>query len=98
VPAGSGLLVNDNDPDGGALSLFSFDATSVAGGDVMVNTDGSFSYNPPPGYEGVDTFTYLVADSGTGTTETPLFMTTKLPAGTLRMAPIPVQRWKVGRS
>src|SRR5260221_157922 len=46
-------------------------ATSTQGGNVTVNSDGSFSYNPPPGFTGADTFTYTVTDptgkTGTGT-------------------------------
>src|SRR5262249_55742002 len=38
---------------------------------VTINADGSFSYNPPVGFTGADTFTYTVNDatgkSGTGT-------------------------------
>ncbi|MCL4262370.1 MAG: DUF11 domain-containing protein [Anaerolineae bacterium] len=61
-PAAAGLLVNDNDPDGGAVTITSFDPVSVQGGAVVVNLDGSFNYNPPAGYEGVDTFTYTITD------------------------------------
>ena len=38
-------------------------ATSANGGDVTVNADGSFTYNPPAGFEGVDTFTYTLTNS-----------------------------------
>jgi uncharacterized repeat protein (TIGR01451 family) len=37
VPAGSGVLANDNDPDGGAISVVSASTTSVNGGNVAVN-------------------------------------------------------------
>src|SRR5207253_3042467 len=30
-----------------------------------INADGSFTYNPPPGYEGTDTFTYTLNDNDT---------------------------------
>jgi hypothetical protein len=39
--------------------------TSLAGGTVTVNADGSFTYTPPPRYAGTDSFTYTVTD-GTG--------------------------------
>jgi len=68
VPAGSGLLVNDNDPDGGSLTITSFDSTSSmgtflgVGGEVTVNANGSFTYDPPPGFEGADSFSYTIID------------------------------------
>ncbi len=74
VPPGSGLLANDNDPDGtGGVSIVSiqacadptapFDCSSVNGGNFSVAGDGSFTYNPPPGFEGTDQFGYTVQDS-----------------------------------
>lgn len=60
--AGNGVLTNDNDPDGGTVTITSSDAVSAQGGVVAVNLDGSFSYNPPAGYEGTDTFTYTITD------------------------------------
>src|SRR5207248_6210839 len=51
-----------------------FDATSLHGGTVtMVQSGagmGQFTYNPPPGYEGADSFTYTLTNatgSSTGT-------------------------------
>jgi uncharacterized repeat protein (TIGR01451 family) len=63
VPAGSGVLANDNDPDGQIISVFSFDASSFNGGDVSVAADGSFTYDPPPGFEGSDFFNYVIQDT-----------------------------------
>ncbi|KAA3663384.1 MAG: DUF11 domain-containing protein, partial [Chloroflexi bacterium] len=65
VPAGSGVLVNDNDPDGTTptLTIVSSPSTSANGGNVAVASDGSFTYNPPAGFEGTDTFSYTVQDS-----------------------------------
>jgi hypothetical protein len=44
------------------LSVLSFDAVSAEGGEVTVNPDGSFEYNPPAGYRGTDTFTYTMTN------------------------------------
>ncbi len=65
VPAGSGVLANDNDPDGSTpvLTIVSFDATSANGGSVAVAADGSFTYLPTPGFEGSDSYTYTIQDS-----------------------------------
>jgi uncharacterized repeat protein (TIGR01451 family) len=58
-----GVLNNDSDPDGtGGLMVTSFDATSVNGGNVSVAANGSFTYNPPPGFSGTDTFNYTLND------------------------------------
>ncbi|HYJ85157.1 MAG TPA: Calx-beta domain-containing protein, partial [Pyrinomonadaceae bacterium] len=37
--------------------------TSTNGGNVTLNADGSFIYNPPAGFEGADTFTYTLVNS-----------------------------------
>lgn len=62
VPALNGVLANDDDPDGGSLSVTAFDAVSANGGSVIVASDGGFIYNPPLGIEGLDTFTYTITD------------------------------------
>jgi len=61
VPAAGGLTSNDSDPDGGPIAAVAGTTTSANGGDVTVNADGSFTYNPAPGFEGADTFTYTIA-------------------------------------
>ncbi len=56
--------VRGNDFDGvPSATISSFDATSANGGDVTMNNDGSFTYNPPAGFEGADTFTYTLTNS-----------------------------------
>ena len=37
--------------------------TSANGGNVTLNPDGSFIYNPPAGFEGVDSFSYTLTNS-----------------------------------
>jgi VCBS repeat-containing protein len=61
VPA-AGVLANDSDADGDALS-----ASLVSGpshGTLTFNPDGSFVYTPSANYNGSDSFTY-VANDGT---------------------------------
>jgi hypothetical protein len=65
VPA-PGVLGNDVDPEGDAVTA-SAGATSANGGNVVMNADGSFTYNPAPGFEGTDTFNYTVTDSHSST-------------------------------
>jgi Ca2+-binding RTX toxin-like protein len=70
VAVGSGVLANDNDADSVGPDLtVSAAATSVNGGNVNLSADGSFTYNPPAGFEGVDTFTYTLSDNE-GNTDT----------------------------
>jgi Ca2+-binding RTX toxin-like protein len=68
--AAPGVLTNDSDADsvGPALTV-SAGATTANGGNVNLSADGSFTYNPPAGFEGVDTFTYTLSD-GEGNTDT----------------------------
>jgi extracellular elastinolytic metalloproteinase len=60
VPA-PGVLANDADPDGDAITARMIDAPRNARRFVL-NEDGSFEYEPKPGYTGVDTFTYVAQD------------------------------------
>ena len=71
VPAGSGVLVNDTDPDGvgPGLTVSNSDMTSVGGGQVAVAADGGFTYASAAGFEGPDTFTYEISD-GEGNNDT----------------------------
>lgn len=68
VDASAGVLANDTDDGGvgtdpGEASVTAFDATSANGGTVTVNPDGSFSYEPPVGFSGADSFTYTLTDA-----------------------------------
>jgi hypothetical protein len=62
VPVETGVLANDT---GGSLVLCvsGFDTTTLQGTlqDPGVNADGSFTYTPPPNFNGTETFTYDVA-------------------------------------
>src|SRR6266850_6348782 len=65
IPA-PGVLTNDIDPDTGNNTGLTATggATSTNGGNVVViNADGSFTYNPPAGFTGGDTFTYTLHDA-----------------------------------
>jgi large repetitive protein len=62
VNALAGVLGNDTDPDGD--SLLAYLDSSPSSGAVTLNTDGSFVYTPTLNFNGVDTFTYFVVDSG----------------------------------
>src|SRR6185436_20032171 len=66
VPAASGVLLNDSDPDGDVLSVVGYSATSAHGGTVIVTNNGGFSFLPPVGYQGIDSFTYTISDGNGG--------------------------------
>ncbi len=61
-----GVLDNDQDPEGDALTVSAFDNASVNGAAVMVNPDGSFTYTPPVDFTGADSFNYTVDDGNGG--------------------------------
>ncbi|MBI1840907.1 MAG: cadherin-like domain-containing protein [Verrucomicrobia bacterium] len=70
IPA-PGVLANDVDLDGvgPALSVTGFDAASARGGKIVMSANGGFTYDPPVGFEGVDSFSYRI-DDGEGFTDT----------------------------
>ncbi|MES2630281.1 MAG: Ig-like domain-containing protein [Bacteroidota bacterium] len=60
--AAQGVLWNDRDPDFNTLSAQKL--SDPMNGAVSLNTDGSFTYRPNPGFIGVDVFTYNACDNG----------------------------------
>ncbi len=56
------LLANDSDPEGDAIVLATIDAVSAQGGTVVHDGGGIFTYTPPPGFSGSDSFTYRITD------------------------------------
>ena len=60
VAASAGVLANDTDADGDALS--SVRVGGPAHGVLTLNADGSFSYTPTANYFGTDSFTYKAND------------------------------------
>lgn len=63
------LLANDQDADGDTVSVQSVANTSAAGGTVtLVNAaTGEFTYAPPSGFRGVDSFAYTIVDDNSNT-------------------------------
>ena len=57
-----GLLANDYDPDDNA-SLAVYELDSFPQGSVILNPDGSFTYNPPANFSGIDSFTYTTINA-----------------------------------
>ncbi len=67
VDAAHGVLVNDFDPDVGESVEFVSNTNSANGAMVVVDSDGSFTYDPStlnPGNYSSDTFTYEIRNVG----------------------------------
>jgi len=60
VTASAGVLSNDTDADGDTLAASRINIP--AHGTVTLNSDGSFTYTPYPGFVGQDSFTYKADD------------------------------------
>jgi uncharacterized delta-60 repeat protein len=59
--AAPGVLANDADVDGNALTAVL--VTAPTSGTVVLNANGSFTYTPAPNFTGSATFTYTARDS-----------------------------------
>jgi len=57
---GNGVLGNDSDPEGAALTAVL--VRGVANGTLQLDGDGSFVYTPPANFNGTTTFTYRARD------------------------------------
>ena len=70
VPAASGVLANDFDPDGTIPAITSVNTAGLQGTLSLTPATGAFTFEPAPGFEGTTTFTYTISDgalSDTGT-------------------------------
>jgi methionine-rich copper-binding protein CopC len=54
------VLTNDIGP---GITVTASDTTSARGGNVAVAANGTFTYNPPAGYEGPDSFNYTISNN-----------------------------------
>ncbi len=77
VSINSGLIpysVTTNDTSQVAFTITAYDTTSANGGTVSMVTSGAnmgqFTYNPPAGFTGTDTFTYTITNTGGSATAT----------------------------
>ena len=76
TPITIGVLANDSDPDGDALSVLSF--TQPANG-AVTSVSGGLRYAPNAGFLAVDSFTYTISD-GRGGTSTSVVTVTVQPS------------------
>ena len=69
LPIGApGVLANDTDPDGDALTAQLVGST--ANGTVSLQSDGSFTFTPNAGFTGDDSFSYTASDGSLTSTAT----------------------------
>ncbi|MES2824609.1 MAG: autotransporter domain-containing protein [Pseudomonadota bacterium] len=61
------LITNDFDSDGDAIAVI--DVTDSSNASITLNSDGSVFYSPNEGFQGADTFTYTIQETGTETRE-----------------------------
>ncbi|MBC8032044.1 MAG: cadherin-like domain-containing protein [Pyrinomonadaceae bacterium] len=57
------VLTNDYMGQNPAGTVTPFTGLSIQGGNVVLDADGTFTYNPPAGYEGADSFTYTLSNA-----------------------------------
>jgi VCBS repeat-containing protein len=61
IAVAQGVLINDSDVDGDALTAILVD--NVSHGTLTLNANGSFTYTPTANYFGEDSFTYKAKDA-----------------------------------
>ena len=65
VDAKKGVLANDKYPEGVTKGMEAVVAQMPANGTLTLNKDGSFTYKPKAGFEGIDYFGYFAVVNGT---------------------------------
>lgn len=76
VDAANGVLANDTYTHQGQGSLQAVLVNSALNGALNLNTNGSFSYTPNPGYSGQDSFTYQATDGSVSSNAATVTLTT----------------------
>jgi Ca2+-binding RTX toxin-like protein len=72
VEAASGVLSNDNDPNGNPLTATLL--TPPSNGSLTFDINGSLTYTPNPGFVGSDSFTYQANDGITNSNVATVFL------------------------
>ena len=64
TPVSGSVITNDSDPDGDNLTVTTTPVDGPTNGSVTLLPNGDYTYTPNSGFEGEDTFTYVVCDDG----------------------------------
>ncbi len=56
------LTGNDGDPDGDIISIDTNPVANPLNGNVVIHSDGTFTYTPNAGFSGTDSFVYQISD------------------------------------
>ncbi|MCB9190683.1 MAG: tandem-95 repeat protein [Flavobacteriales bacterium] len=64
TPVSGSVITNDSDPDGDNLTVTTTPVSGPTNGSVSLQPNGNYTYTPNGGFEGEDTFTYVVCDDG----------------------------------
>jgi hypothetical protein len=83
VPVTVGVLLNDSDADGDALTVDAL--TQATNGTVVLNADSTVTYTPNAGFVGTDSFTYKATD---GTSSSNVATVTVQVAAVANVAPV----------
>ncbi|MBN2356652.1 tandem-95 repeat protein [candidate division KSB1 bacterium] len=62
-PVSGDMSLNDYDPNGDPLTYNTTPVSGPSHGNVVINSDGTFTYTPNTGYVGPDNFVYEVCDN-----------------------------------
>jgi len=73
------VLSNDRDTNGDTLTIISSDVSSTQAGKVSYNGDGTFTYQPANGFEGNDSFDYIISDGRGGAATATVFIAVTQP-------------------
>ncbi|NRT10792.1 gliding motility-associated-like protein [Flavobacterium sp. 14A] len=79
------LQSNDTDADGDILAVTAGTFATVEGGEIIIDSDGNYSYQSAIGFIGTDTYVYTVGDGQATTTGTVTF-TVSAPANSTPIA------------
>jgi ELWxxDGT repeat protein/VCBS repeat-containing protein len=72
---GSGVLGNDSDADGDALTVNTTPVSDPAHGVLALDANGTFTYTPDANFNGTDSFIYEVSDGNGGTDQATVTIT-----------------------
>jgi hypothetical protein len=76
------ILSNDTDPEGDSLSVSNGTFTTSQSGTLVLQSNGDYTYSPPSGFSGTDTYTYTLSDSALTDTGTITFTVSSSCSGT----------------